>query len=140
MMSILSMHPSRSPTPAPCLPYNPTAWTSSTNVRAPYLWATSHISFKGHTSPVQPIKCIHILVSSYQIGYSFRRFKSYFYRIWQIIYQVHVLSYIHTHQYFFQLSFSGSYLYILYRSLLYVFVESVLLFIQIKLLITSIPP
>ena len=53
MMSIWSIHPSLSPTPAPCSPYSPTAWTSSTKVRAPYLWATSHISLSGEISPIQ---------------------------------------------------------------------------------------
>ena len=53
MMSHWSIHPSLSPTPAPCSPYSPTAWTSSTKVRAPYLWATSHISLSGEISPIQ---------------------------------------------------------------------------------------
>lgn len=43
-MSIRWRTSSRSPTPAPCSPYRPTACTSSTNVNAPYLFDTSHIS------------------------------------------------------------------------------------------------
>lgn len=52
-MSILSIQPSLCPTPAPCSPYRPTAWTSSTKVRAPYLWATSHSSLRGDMSPMR---------------------------------------------------------------------------------------
>lgn len=51
MMSILCMTLSLSPMPPPLGPYKPTAWTSSTKVMAPNLWAMSHISSSGHTAP-----------------------------------------------------------------------------------------
>lgn len=52
-MSILCIIPSRSPIPAPRDPYSPTAWTSSTKVRAPYWWDTSHNSSRGQMAPEQ---------------------------------------------------------------------------------------
>lgn len=51
MMSILCMTLSLWPMPPPLGPYKPTAWTSSTKVMAPNLWAKSHISSSGHTAP-----------------------------------------------------------------------------------------
>ena len=52
MMSIMGRRLSRSPTPAPCSPYRPTACTSSTNVRAPYFFEMAHKLSNGHIAPV----------------------------------------------------------------------------------------
>lgn len=57
--SILCVTLSLSPIPPPLGPYKPTAWTSSTNVMAPNLWATSQSSSRGHTEPDDSTAAIH---------------------------------------------------------------------------------
>lgn len=63
--SILCVTLSLSPIPPPLGPYKPTAWTSSTNVMAPNLWATSHISSRGHTAPDDSTAASHGLKTTH---------------------------------------------------------------------------